>query len=199
MSELFWGLPSARSWFELPGFCVGLAGCESIWRWRALEYSWFEFSVLFAKHVAVLRRARIGSVDRSRCFKTRLFPPCLHLNVGHLHRARTNGGTNSCGSLHGRDVHVHADSSGVVHVNSGGAAFLQQASGRMHGEAWAGRLRFLSHVIFTKVGVLSWCPVFLLVPLLLSPLGQAGKLGAGLGGHHWRKHQGLGYGCSGVP
>ena len=48
--------------------------------------------------VAVLRRARIGSVDSSRCFKTRLFPARLHLNVCrmclillntcHPHRAR---------------------------------------------------------------------------------------------------------------
>ena len=63
--------------------------------------------------VAVLRRARIGSVDSSRCFKTRLFPARLHLNVWRMCLILLNtgpsaqstrdmhGGTNSCVSVHG--------------------------------------------------------------------------------------------------
>ena len=45
-------------------------------------------------------------------------------------------------------------------------------------------------------GVLSQCLTYHLLSLLLRHLGQAGKLGVGLGGHDMGKQQGLGFGFS---
>ena len=149
------------------------------------------------------------------------FVPCMSPSqrVAHVSHSRElgssaqntrdmHGGTNSL-RVCGGDVHVRANSSGVVHVNSGGAvvrmnpcnsraahvrggtkamctstrfmewrpavgkhAFLQQASGRMHGEARVFFLRFLSHVTSTEVDIQPGCAVFLLCSLLLSHLDR---------------------------